>query len=419
MLSPEYLDLISAIAWKVYEKIVTLQEFLWINLPIRWDSKKKQATYRTILRCLPYILFSIAQIPNYLYSFLILYRQVTPKYSDPRFSTSGAFIIAFGSLLNVFITFGSFANIYKRKEWCLCLNVVGKTRFSSTNIGKVNWFQKPLWKNITPIDILSNVIVGFLLILAYCGVFIGMFQDIDPIHYFFLDVPRGSTNWNILKYGIRPFVWGNWSMYILLTFFNTSISIIFLLLYGCLIIPRAPKLSRQNASINVIPTILSNLSVEQKLNLRQLEAAYKKYRQFQIFIRPANDAMYIVVPGGLALSAVMPIVCGVISIKGYSILSIGIFLLYPAVGIMAVILIITIIPIASGVFEIALHYKVHWRSRILRKEQRKRLRACRPMGIAAGPFGYVQRSLPMEILNSVVQYTCSIILTFSFDAHRQ
>ncbi|CAL8103846.1 unnamed protein product [Orchesella dallaii] len=417
MLSLESLDLISVVAWQIYERIVVLQELLWINLPLRWDSKKKRATYRTIPRCLPYILFATAQVPIYLGSFVILFRQVTPEYTDPRFPTPGAFLIAFGSLMNVFITFGALSNIYKRKEWCLCLNVVGGARFSNSKIrGKINWLQKPILRKITPVDILAHGIVGFLLTLGVCGVFIGLLQDIDPIHYVFLDVPRGTREWNILKYGVRPFFWGNWSMYCVLTFFHTVINIFFIILHGCIIIPRAPKLSHRNA-FSVIPTSLSNLSIGQKLNLRLLEAAYKEYRQFQIFIRPANDAMYIVVPDGLAGLAVVSVACGVISIRGSSLLPIGMYLLYPSVGIMCVVLIIIMVPIACGVFENAVNYKNYWLSRILRREARQRLRACRPMGIAAGPFGYVQRSLPMELLNSIVDNICSIIVTFSVDAH--
>ncbi|CAL8103861.1 unnamed protein product [Orchesella dallaii] len=416
MVSLEDLDLISVVAWKIIERIATLQEFLWISLPLRWDSKKKRATYRTIPRCLPYILFSTAQVPIYLYTFLILYRQITPKYSDPRFPIPGAFVIAFSSLMNVFITFGALSNIYKRKEWCLCLNVVGGTRFSrSKNHTKTHLLQKPLFGKITPVDLLADGIVGFLLTLGFSGVLIPLLQDIDPIHYMFLDVPKGTREWNILKYGVRPFFWGNWSMYCVLTFFHTVVNIFFIILHGCIIIPRAPKFSRQQP-LNVMPASLANLSVIQRLNFRLLEAAYKEYRQFQIFIRPANDAMYIVVPDGLAGLAVVSVACGVISIRGSTMLPIGMYLLYPSVGIMNVVLIIIMVPIACGVFENAVSYKKYWLARILRREVRQRLRACRPMGIAAGPFGYVQRSLPMELLNSIVDYICSIIVTFSFDA---
>jgi len=241
------------------------------------------------------------------------------------------------------------------------------------------------------------------------GVFIGLLQDIDPIHYIFLDVPRGSKEWIILKYAVRPFYWGNWSMYSVLTFFHTVMNIFFMILHGCTNIPTVPKLSRIQ-TLKVIPTSLSNLSISQQLNLRLLEAAYREYRQFQIFIRPANDAMYLVVPDGLSGLAAVSIVAGVVSIRGYYMLPIGLYLLFPSVGLMNVFLIVIMVPIACNVYESAVRYRSYWLSRILRKEVRQRLRACRPMGIAAGPFGYVQRSLPMEILNAIVDYICSVVV---------
>lgn len=133
MLSLEYLDLISTIAWKLFEKVDSFQKKFWLNTPVHWNPETKLAYIQPIHKCIPLLIWSLVQIPIYTFSWLILYWQSDPKYADPRFKFNGAVLMAFGSVMNCFITWGSLSIFHKKKEWALCLNLVGEKQFHQPN----------------------------------------------------------------------------------------------------------------------------------------------------------------------------------------------------------------------------------------------------------------------------------------------
>lgn len=139
MISLEYLDLISAVAWNLFEKVSRFQDKFWLSTPIHWNSVTKQASFKPIRKCIPLLILSLAQIPTYIYSFLIIYWQSIPKSADPRFPFNGAVMLAFGSVMNFFITWGSLSNFHKRKEWALCLNLVGESQFGNEKKSKLTF----------------------------------------------------------------------------------------------------------------------------------------------------------------------------------------------------------------------------------------------------------------------------------------
>ncbi|CAL8103835.1 unnamed protein product [Orchesella dallaii] len=417
MVALEFLDCMSLVAWLSYEKMVVIQEKCWFKLPIYWNTKSKRATPRAARECLPYLLITVLQIPIFLQSGLIFVWQCTPKWADPRFPFFAAVILAFGCLMNLFITGSSVAAFFKRRDWCLCLNVVGQHRFIGGIFSMKNqnytWLRKPFWKHLTPLDLISDGIICGLLSLGTCGFFLTYLIDFDPIHYILLDMPRGSLEWFLLKAIVRPFIWGNWTFYCMLNFFHTGIGLFYFVLHSCTVIPSVPKVSQSPASYSVIQNSISNFNFSHKLTLQLMEGAYKEYRQFQIFIRPANEAMYTSIPIGLAGFCVISIAAGVICINGYSILPISVYIFYPYILLIIFVEITGGLPIACNVLANSILYKKYWLSRIRRKEVRQRLVACRPMGIAVGPFGYIKSSLPMAMLNAIVDNIVSITVTFS------
>lgn len=257
----------------------------------------------------------------------------------------------------------------------------------------------------------EGIFINFLF-LGSAGFLFPLVLDGDPIHYIFIDIPENTTPYYIVKFGVRPIWWGVWTFYSVWTFYAVTGYIFFAILHGCMIIPRVPKLSLRH-TLTVIHNTLSNFSFSQRLAIQLMEGAYKEYRRFQVFIRPANDAMYVVIPDGLAGIAAVSIIGGFATIKGYSIFPLNIYLLFPTTFCMTTLLIFLFVPIACNVFESALEFKRYWLSRFTRKEVRKRLIACRPMGVAAGPFGYVHKSLPMSMMNAICDSVCSLTMSVS------
>lgn len=264
-------------------------------------------------------------------------------------------------------------------------------------------------KKWTVVDIISEGIFVNFLFLGTSGLLFGLFLDADPIYYIFIYLPRQTVEWKILKYFIRPGYWLIWTLYSTWTFYAVVGNIFFVILHGCMVIPRVPKLALRQ-TLTVIPNSLLNLTFSQRLAIKLMEGAYREYRQFQVFIRPANEAMYVVVPDGLSGIAAVSVIGGFATIKCYSIFPLNIYVLFPCIFIMTTLLIFMMIPIACNIFESAVAYKTYWLSRFTRKEVRKRLISCRPMGVAAGPFGYVHRSLPVQMMDAIVDSVCSLAL---------
>lgn len=272
--------------------------------------------------------------------------------------------------------------------------------------------RKKILGKFTLSDVIIEAVFLFFMFLSSGGFLLALSMNADPIFYIFLDIPRNTTKFLILKYGVRPLFWGTWTQFCMWTFYTAVTYILFIVLYGSMIIPRVPLLSHVQ-HLTVIQNTFGYQSVTTKLSLKLFEGGYKEYRRFQVYIRPTNDANYFLVPCGLAGTGLVCVIGGFAGIRGYTIFPLGIYLLFPSVFLMSTAVIFLTVPVACHIFEGAQEYRRYWLSRFTRREIKMRLRACRPMGIAAGPFGYIGKSLPVHMMHSIIDSICSLTVTMS------
>ncbi len=102
--------------------------------------------------------------------------------------------------------------------------------------------------------------------------------------------------------------------------------------------------------------------------------------------------------------------CACIAIKMYGEINILIYLLFPSLTMICVVNAVALTYLGSIPYRHSENFKSFWAKLLTRKEDKRLLRACKPIGFELGPYGLCTTALGLRICDDMIHNTVTILL---------
>ncbi len=181
-------------------------------------------------------------------------------------------------------------------------------------------------------------------------------------------------------------------------------------------------------SFTDLPVLLYSMTVVENLNnfsskmftkfnvrsffrpMLRFSNCYKKFQCCQIVLQLGNIVYgsYLLV---LILVGILLASCyAYATIRMFGNFNLIIYIIFPAMLCVCLFIALLLTILGSTPFKHNKNFKMFWMRQLLRKEDKKRLRACHLIGFDLGPYGLCTNGLGLHICNSIIDNAVALIL---------
>ena len=176
------------------------------------------------------------------------------------------------------------------------------------------------------------------------------------------------------------------------------------------------KLTQQLYNFQRPRTRRAQLQVVNEANHRVsnvLQHNLRIYSRLRLVVENFNTHYcFYVVPILIFSGVTLIVICNYGTIRMYDTLGMPYFLLFPIMSFVVFIFTVTAVPEAAKVYELSAEYLRRVRSLPKSKYEQKLLRSLMPLGVKAGPFFTMKRSIFLTMIDSMAYYTMTLLLSF-------
>lgn len=221
-----------------------------------------------------------------------------------------------------------------------------------------------------------------------------LMPDIDPTYFFFKELSFISPHLKLFLRIITVFIatfHGSLSLSGFLIFMGNVIRAI-LICFKFMLIPKSFLGQISSRSIKFLGALL-------------------KYRQLQIYLTVANQALQYFMPVGLFIALVMSCACGYFVIK----LAHFISFVFTLISIFAIILVFLAVHVLVTMgADITLKSREcisYWELKGFSAHRKRLLKSCRPLALWVGPFFVLEKETRANYLSLIIYNTISLIIS--------